>query len=378
MRTHRTRAWVLAGLLVALSATMAAGQNLDLFGPADLSTYGGGPDLREGVFFVYDGLAWAISTPDVTPIGLGGTFLRGPDNTVTAVSTVDTGSLFAEIKHGQRIETGIVCDGSGWLMSTFQLTHQQQKIFASDAHVLFRDPNFEFPPDEEGAEVVFSELTARNDVEVWGVELMRLWRLEPFDQAMVHEAHPLEHLLMLPWRIHRGGTLELMIGARYLEFNEDFDVDGRGGVLDKSRWNTVADNNIVGPQVAARLFKSQGRWTVSAEGRYFAGFNFQTVRQSGTLADQRTPLPLSDLPASFKSSFYAEEFGNAAELRLMFSYQLTRAVAFRVGWTGFYADGIARPSNMVDYTLHYMGILASENRQDIFINGLNVGVEVNR
>jgi len=42
------------------------------------------------------------------------------------------------------------------------------------------------------------------------------------------------------------------------------------------------------------------------------------------------------------------------------------------------SDGIARSSNMINYTLPMMGINLDNNRQDLFIHGLNVGITINR
>jgi len=41
-------------------------------------------------------------------------------------------------------------------------------------------------------------------------------------------------------------------------------------------------------------------------------------------------------------------------------------------------DGLARPANMIDYTLLDMGIIDNHNQQDAFIQGLTFGVEINR
>ena len=59
------------------------------------------------------------------------------------------------------------------------------------------------------------------------------------------------------------------------------------------------------------------------------------------------------------------------------SYQFTRAIALKVGWTAFYAAGIGRASNLVNYRFPDMGIL-SANRTNFFSHGVNFGVEINR
>ncbi|MFH1266740.1 MAG: hypothetical protein ABIK89_13510, partial [Planctomycetota bacterium] len=72
----------------------------------------------------------------------------------------------------------------------------------------------------------------------------------------------------------------------------------------------------------------------------------------------------------------------AAELRVDFMYQLTRSVSAGVGWTGFWVDGIARASSLIDYklgqtTAETMGITGL-NRQSVFVNGANFRIVLNR
>ncbi len=46
-----------------------------------------------------------------------------------------------------------------------------------------------------------------------------------------------------------------------------------------------------------------------------------------------------------------------------------------------YIGNVARPSNMIDYTLyetHALGILGQNNRQYIFMQGVALGLEFNR
>ena len=174
-------------------------------------------------------------------------------------------------------------------------------------------------------------------------------------------------------------------------------VTGPRSILGDSDWHSKAHNRIVGPQIGARWFKKKNRWTLSAEGRFFAGYNQQTIRQHGMLGsqlDDGTPysfeagtvpglpyIPLYMDPVSFEHREFKGEWSPAAELRLQATYQITRAFSVRAGWTGFWMDGIARGSNMIDYTLQetrIMGINMDNNRQEIFTHGLNVGVEFNR
>jgi len=65
-------------------------------------------------------------------------------------------------------------------------------------------------------------------------------------------------------------------------------------------------------------------------------------------------------------------------VRFDFRYMITRAIDFHVGWTGIWMGGIARPSNMIDYSVPSMGINTANNRQNVLMNGLNLGFDINR
>jgi hypothetical protein len=74
-------------------------------------------------------------------------------------------------------------------------------------------------------------------------------------------------------------------------------------------------------------------------------------------------------------------FSPVVELRIEGKYMLTNRVSFKAGWNGMYIGQLARPSRMVDYTLHQtrvLGILTDKNRDLAFFQGLGIGIEINR
>ena len=83
-------------------------------------------------------------------------------------------------------------------------------------------------------------------------------------------------------------------------------------------------------------------------------------------------------PTYFTHWAHIQEWSPAVELRTELKYQLTRSITFRAGWTGIWIDNLARASNLVNYEVAYMGLNTHFNRQDVFIHGLTLGVEVNR
>jgi hypothetical protein len=247
--------------------------------------------------------------------------------------------------------------------------------------------------------LTFDFMHVENVVDTWSVEWMYM-----------HRTHPLG--------FYRSTLAELYFGVRYMEFEDRFHVRGRGArlrdqdgdgdniaepntILADSEWQNDTNNRIVGPQVGIRLFTRRGRWTFSTEGRFFAGFNFQTVRQKGVLGTHLNEVPttaagetlaigpgniISGIPAAigptyFTHGFSANEFSPCVEFRADARLHLTRGLAFRAGYTAIYIDGIARASNMIDYVWSettVFGIRQDTNRQGVFMNGLTFGLEFNR
>ena len=393
MSLNRTQSALAAWTLAFLVAPAALGQGLQdaqPFTPADMSTYGGGYRPSEGFFFSFDVLDWWIKSPDTALIGDATTRqvviivpqdILPPWKTIESTST-DTGTLSTEAVAGQRYEFGHIEEHRGWLFSGFTLGDQTQTIYASDASVVFQDAPFGSPPRQnlegyidtlltysDDLPVKFDYLEAHNQIAIWGVELNYLYRRHPN---------------------HYGGIIELFFGARYLEFEESFNVDALGGTLADSFWNTEAENHLVGPQIGARWFRKRGRWTCSAEGRAFAGYNSQNVFLDGQLGSELwdgDPLLLPAVgeitnmrPRLVQHTRHFREWSPGGEVRVDFKYQLTRAISAGVGWTGFWIDGIARPSGMIDYAIEQnrtMGI-TGQNRQDVFMHGLNIRLELNR
>jgi hypothetical protein len=170
-----------------------------------------------------------------------------------------------------------------------------------------------------------------------------------------------------------------------VEFVTPGEPEIRPGTLADSLWDTWSENQIVGPQIGVRYFKLWERWTCTAEAKFLAGYNSQVVRQRGTLGTTLDPTilqfgkPFLMDKSSFKNTWDGQEFSPVVEMRIEAQYQLTSLVAVNVGWNAIWVDNIARASNMIEYKVPTMGILADgNNTQDVFMNGLNIGVEVCR
>lgn len=432
MSLKRTTAWMAALTGVFLMALPASGQgvaDMQWFAPAETSTYGGGVRPNEGVFFTADYLRMSISASDGAPVGFpsnGRQVWYGPYREDMAVQTnsISTESLSSEWHHGQRLEIGDRWGHHGWLLGGTWLKSHSQDIVASGVNMVWEDPPFgveshkllqgyyliptggTYPPDVPVQDqilvgpvddqvpavlrdlpVTFDDLVVESRVDTWGIEWMYTYRMHPNLQ---------------------GGFFEVYLGARYTEFDDMMSVTGEndvddtdtdplvalefitpGASLADSDWSTNAENNIVGPQVALRWFRTSDRWTLDASGRFFAGFNNQNIYQKGTLGTRLTPgftyedpeegdgRPRLMSTTSFNHSSHASEWSPLVEFRVNLSYQLTRAVGIRAGWTGIWVDGIARADALNVYRVPDMGISMANNRQDVFMHGVNLGVLVN-
>lgn len=421
MSLKRTTSLVTVCGLIVLVGMPAFGQNLadlQLFAPADLGGFGGGRPPSEGYFFTFDQLLWWVQSPPVAKVGAEGArfvatglvndpvadgfpvgqgdknrrFASPTDDppfyyeTVGYVqsSTADTSALGWNTSWGERFEAGWTDRHSGLMVSGWHLQSQSERFYLDGADLFFNDPNqlmfgiigdgnivvpdFANPPNtiattqpvSRPLPVTFTTLNGKYRIDPWSIEVDYMRRTHAF---------------------HHGGYMEFLAGVRYMEFNDQIEFEGIGGTLDGSFWRTEAENHIIGPQIGARYFKIAGRWMLNAEGRFTAGFNSQNVHHHSrlqVLAPTTNGFPEAFTGSNVTSSDYQNEWAPLVEVRVELRYLLTRAISLRAGWTGTWADGIARSPGLTDYSLPTMGIDMTRNRDDLFIHGLTFGVDLNR
>ncbi len=410
MSPLRNRSWLLAWALVCLAGGPALAQGLrdaQLFASAEMDQFGGGPRANEGLFIQYDGLYWTVSAPDVTTFGVppGEAAARpvwwgaGTDATTTQSSTFDTSFLKNAWAGGQRIAVGNINDHKGWMIEYLNVTRSSQFLVKQGVEVYYddriwgaggnrhlqgytapldpTDPNsLPDPTSIRDLGVQYDSVTLRNRIKTWSVEA-----------DIIVRTHPMP----------RGGMFEWLLGARFMEINEQFNAEATGGLLDATYLSAFGDNRLVGPHLGLRWFTTNDRWTFSTQGSFVGAVNMQSARLMGVVgsglstlppfprfpADWTTDplLPLAMTPADVNRVAHFQEFSPVVELRVEASYRMTRAVSIHGGWTGMWIDNLARPSGMINYELGEttnLGILNRKNRQDLFMNGLVLGVQINR
>jgi hypothetical protein len=422
MRLTRFKLCLLTLIVLALNAASALAQewtpfgpsniryDLELFAPPDISDYANWPRPAEGMFFQYERLYWSIQQPRTSDIGVQGSPFNSDDN----------GFMVARQTWGNRYELGFVEDDKGWFVSVLDVQPQIQQ-FRSDgrtspplptntqrqnapsgldnAAVTFLDVNL------NPFVIIFPELDATNYTSFHGVEINRTWRYKPN---------------------HSGNVYQLMLGVRWLEMDDTFNVDlpdnpgfpEWGG----SFWHTAVHNNMFGPQVGLLFHRTTSRWDLYCETRFMAGPNFETVHQQSVLdLTPRTPIPPfpapqfdffripqpvlgnpTPFPISFLSSLSEEQWANdvvfaaIGELRAGVSYKLTKAISVEAGYNFILGTGISRASRRVNYgpvngttqifpfvgaftpPLPGISILDAHKREGFFTNGLSLGITFNR
>ena len=247
--------------------------------------------------------------------------------------------------------------------------------------------------------------------------------------------------LMYTYRAHpfAWGTMELLAGARYWDFEDGFKFSARGpsdtsdttttddnanatgsnvdpnfgpiSVLANMSVDARANNRIFGPQVGMKLNRQNARWTFGLEGRLTAGINVQSVRTQGYIAsnydyatnywapwateDHPTgsdggitdrvvwvPIGLQYNNTNFGHRQNKSYFSPIGELRLSADWQWTNAVSFFGAVDGMFAGNIARGVRVTDYVVHsdgtIFGIRGSDRNTNVFVYGVEAGIKVSR
>ncbi len=252
----------------------------------------------------------------------------------------------------------------------------------------------------------YETFSLHTNVNTWSVEAMYNYRFHPF----------------------RRGTLELLAGIRYTEFDGAFSFFGHantsktssyeitdvqiletdtsanvdnaststsqefgsydyenssvtGADLGYSDWNFEANNHIIGPQVGLRYTLSNNRWRFVGEAKYFAGFNRQNIYGNGTLglrpmSEQATDTsatgglptnaPIGVYGNAFSYSKHNDVYTNGVDGKIEAVWNWTQAVGFKVGYQMLYMDSIARATAVNDYRVNENGTIfgAKKDKDD--------------
>lgn len=210
--------------------------------------------------------------------------------------------------------------------------------------------------------VFFDEVTVRNTTEIDGVELMR-----------THEVSTRHKLQQGRW-----DDLRLSYGVRFLNIEDDFYFNGEGSILGRTWVNTNAENQIIAPQLAMRWTRRDGPWNFVLEARGAVGYNIVDVDQEGIFAYEAIPGALNRSAVARTTTsvdgFRYDEFSPIGELRAQLRYRLAEAISVHAGYTAKYVGNIHRGGDSTAWNAPDFGV--HDHTSDIFVNGLNLGIEL--
>ena len=204
------------------------GHDFAIFAPAEISSFDGGPDPKEGFF-----LEWDRMYVDVNR------------------SSKSFGPTQGDWTWGNRYTGGYMHpDNYGWLVEYLHV----------DGPNNGRPFNSILLPDDLRPEENLGKFNS--------IEVSRLWRFKP---------------------LHEGSIFEAFAGPRFSRFEQwtAYPIQTPVGLMD----TMSIKNDMYGAQVGGRWYKMKGRWIVSAEGRYYYAYNHQNFAASGSTINDDTAIP---------------------------------------------------------------------------------------
>jgi hypothetical protein len=328
--------------------------DFQFFAPPEVSEFGGGEAPNHGLYLTFDRTYVNVSRPR-------NEFSFGSGNQ-------------GDFTWGNRMEVGYMAgDPKGWQAVLWHIN----------------GPNETFAPQQYLQEItdvtqqaINSQLTAGavdtlNQMKFSSFELNRVWRVEQFHNGTHLE--PFAGYLYMNLRdFYQRQTLvqEIPVGTTTnpLTATDEFFL--------RNAHVANFENQMHGAQLGARIFRQRGHWMLSANVRFFASANFQSLR----IVDQVSILPnpeslnvngvFNDAVGFFNSGgdvnaslhyYRASQFVFGGEVRGEASYELTRDINFRVGFVFLdLGQGIGR------------GDLLRLNNQAVQMAGVTFGFTVNR
>lgn len=390
-----------------------------------------GPPVLHGFYFQYDHLVWTLTDPDITVIGIEGgertdidgqTFQTNDDLSTDISGRAHSAERFdfghwegdrgwmSSIMFGQASRNALAngvnfvphidpADADllrGFLRTTASTTVNDDGELVPSGEVFDQDRNNNFVHGRDGEDLEDFVEYVEDPVTGGTVEIVRPRDGVPdtphetdwddlydfpinFEQLQVRSVVDVfsgeVNRTVRPWM-----NCELFYGIRYFDFRDHLSLTGRGSVISPFSLATVAKNQMVGPQIGARLNKQAYKFIFNIEGRFVPAYNHQTVTQRGQFSNASTwdqdliYLP----PTSIERSFETDVFSVVGELRADAILPINRFLAFRVGYTGTVLGGISYASPKVVYQFPNFGVTDVDSDDTVFMNAFTVGLEVNR
>ena len=461
-------------IVVAVSSSVVA-SDLRPFKPYTAESFGSGRRGQDGIYGSLSAIYWSFSTPEGGYIGA--TNAKGDDETrwvyngakvFEQTNSVKINMMDPTTTLGTRFEVGNRRGHHGWLVSGYGLPGQSHSMHVQNMTMSIRDEgNFTYQPFAPNASVWDVDsatwyLWDRNNnamyspngqssqnspyanwqvVDMYNIKgVGYLWGIIGwFGDTSTGSAYagaivPLpiwfqdvdirvssSHCsgeLMYTYRPHpfTWGSMELLAGARYWEFDDKFGfvgtgpryvntptsfLDGPFSLLAGMSVDAKAVSRVFGPQVGMKLNRHNARWTFAAEGKFTAGINCQTAQTQGYIGTNYDfyddnyiydpgdsnghvimPIGLQHGNSNFGHKETKAYFSPVLEGRLSADWQWTSAVSFFGAVNGMFADNIARGVRVTDYVVKsdgtIFGIRGNDRNTHVFVYGVEAGIKVNR
>lgn len=322
--------------------------DFQFFAPAEVNDLGGEEPANTGLYITFDRTYVNVTRPSDQ-------FSFGSGNQ-------------GDFTWGNRMEVGWVNEeDKGWQACLWHVNGPNEKFANSSSQIALTDAN--------NASTQFFLLDQAFDsinvLKMSSFELNRVWRRPPF---------------------HNGTQFEPFLGYRYMNVKDYFQRDyfqevpvGTDEFFALDRFTAQFENQMHGGQLGARIYRQRGHWMLSADVKFFAFGNFQSLRRSREqsflvnpdegLINVIGPLPLPFPPLvseggdALRTVEYqrASQFVFGGEVRGEASYELTRDINLRVGFVFLdLGQGIGRGNNL------------RNNNQAVQMAGVTFGFTVNR
>lgn len=364
---------------------------------------------------------------------------------------IDTSWLMTEMTWGNRYEGGWIYDDAGVYISGYMLQPQVQALETANAFAIntpnitpqeltiTQTENIVNPNTGEIV-VVENQLTyAYYQIQNGPPDHLIEQTFTTSNSTTVGSIE-VDFLKRIQWSRRSPATLDMTLGARFFQLADRFNIDytsqtttfptpTQRQVLQQANWNTLTTNNIVGPQFGLRNTSRQGRWTLALDLKMTPGFNFANTVQRGSRLPTTAAMdyfrgnvtintPASQFPPEVgpgqtppdyvnfppvgviavqnfgtnnqnqkTESNHTAVFSPIGEWRLEAAYQVSRAIALRVGYSGMWLGGVSRASRKTVYetvagvpgqpTYDQIGTTEGNAWDQVFVNGADFGFEFN-
>lgn len=213
--------------------------------------------------------------------------------------------------------------------------------------------------------VYFDQVNVRNITELDGIELMTTYDID--------RGHKQDR--------GRRDYLQIAYGVRYMQLDDLFEVEMLGSILGRTSAAVEIDNQLIGPQLAARWTRDHGRWDFTVDGRVMLAYNVVDKGLNGIFGEELIPgainRPINGRTTTTVLGDRDDDFSPLIELRIEARYKITRALALKIGYTGKFIDNLQRASRALAYTAPSFSFTdTGTTKTDIFINGINGGFEL--